>query len=212
MLRLETPVDLGPLVASFENSTRIQGEFPLRSGAAGSVAFRSGTFEMEGSLLVDGLLTIAAATTVRLDDELRLATGATLDNRGTRDGQNRSNLRVRSFVNPGATLLGPPPDVVPISSPLGLRFAPPNDTGSRPHLTRSDSPSPPFPTLLLSWDPVPNRRPNLEFSQDLVTWSPLALDEAALEQGVLRLAIPPPTAGDVLPDKTLFFRHRETEW
>ncbi|MBL9126327.1 MAG: hypothetical protein JNL97_01710, partial [Verrucomicrobiales bacterium] len=130
VLRLEAPADLGSIASTFENGTRIQGEFPMRSGAGGSLNFRNGAFEVEGSLVVEGLLTVATATTLRVDDELRLLAGATLDNRGARDGQNRSNVRVRALVSQGATLLGVPPDIVPFANPLGVRLAPEPGAGS----------------------------------------------------------------------------------
>jgi len=200
VLRLESPIDLGPLNAIFENGTRIQGEFPLTSGAGGSLSFRNGTFEIEGSLRVERQMTVALNSVVRIDDELRLASGATLDNQGRRDGQNRSNIRVRAFANQGGTILGIIPDVVPGVAPLGIRPRPTEDPPTQPRLARSRTAIASPPEWILTWEPGSRGPVGLEVSEDLITWRPLELDDATLARGYLTLPLDPGSvAAGVLP-------------
>ncbi len=225
VLQLSTPIDLGSLAVTFQNGTRIQGEFPLRSGSVGSLTFQSGTFEIEGAIDVRGRMTVTANTIVRIDDALNLASGATLDNQGRRDGQNRGNIRTRAFPDLGGTVLGIPPDVVPGPAPLGIRPSPVDESPGHPRLTRSPTESGAPAEWILSWEPGSPGLDSIEFSDDLVTWHPLDLDAATLARGYLVIPVPasvPGSAGSTGPALnsthgqpgrgTLFFRHRETGW
>lgn len=212
VLQLETPIDLGSIQAIFENGTRIQGDVPLTSGAGGSLSFRSGTFDIEGAVRVERQMTVALNTVVRIDDELRLGSGATLDNQGRRDGQNRSNIRVRAFANEGGTVLGLLPDVVPGLAPLGIRPRPIDAPPSRVRLTGT-APSGSDPAAwMLTWEPGSHRAITLEYSLDLLTWQPLDLADDTLARGQLPLPIHPAHEGSPPNPGTLFFRQRETEW
>ncbi len=199
VLRLETPIDLGSLIALFENGTRIQGEFPLTSGAGGSLSFRNGTFEIEGSVRVERQMTVALNTVVRIDDELRLASGATLDNQGRRDGQSRSNIRVRAFANQGGTVLGIIPDVVPGVAPLGIRPRPAEDSPSQPRLASARTATASQTEWVLTWEPGSRGPVGLEVSEDLITWRPIELDDATLARGYLTLPLDPGSVAAGVP-------------
>lgn len=217
-LRLERPMDLGELHTTFENGLRIQGEFPLSSGSGGSLTMRGSTLDLEGSLHIAERLIVALGTTVRIDDALELAPGGTLDNLGRRDGQNRSNIRVRALSAAGATLLGVPPEVVPAIAPLRVGWWPGGGEGSlagaqeglRPRLARSAASA--ERGLELRWDPTEADRLEIEISEDLIHWETLDLGEEEWAAGsrLIPVLIESPEGGG-LP-RTLFFRQRETRW
>ncbi|MGE3309454.1 MAG: Ig-like domain-containing protein [Limisphaerales bacterium] len=210
VLVLETPADLGSLAVTFQNGTQIQGEFPLRSGTAGSLMFQSGTFEIQGAVDVQGRMTVALGSIVRIDDALNLAASGTLDNLGRRDGQNRANIRTRAFQNFGGTDLGVPPDVVPGPSPLGIRPSPGSTPPSQPRLTATPSTTEEGPPTawILTWDPGDAGFDAIEFSDDLATWQRLEIDPATRARGSLVI----PASASRSGPGTLFFRHRNTEW
>ena len=212
VLQLETPIDLGSLAAIFKNGTRIQGEFPLTSGAGGSISFRDGSFEIEGSLRVESQMTVAVNTVVRIDDELRLASSATLDNQGRRDGQDRSNVRVRAFPRLGGTVLGVLPDAVPGPAPLGFRPRPGDDPSNPSRLASPRLANPSGAEWVLTWEPgLPTPGP-IEISEDLVHWRLLELDAENLARGYLAVPVGPAPDPGPASQRTLFFRQREMEW
>jgi len=212
VLQLQAPIELDALSVRFENGTRIQGEFPLRSGPNGSVTFRSGTFEIEGALAIHGRMSVTLGSTVRIDDDLSLATGATLDNQGRRDSQNRSNIRVRGFSNSGGTVLGIPPDVVPAVSPLQFRLVPPDDSPSPPRLARAGTGDASDPRIELSWQPNAQRNVVIECSADLLNWHPVELNPNAQALGAVSIPLPTRTPDSTSPAKMLFFRQRQSDW
>lgn len=214
LLRLEAPLDFGSLAVVVENGLRLQGEFPTTVGSAGSLGVRTGLLESEGALEVAGRMTVALGATVRIDDELRLLAGATLDNQGRRDGQSRSNVRVRAFPSLGGTLLGLAPDVVPPLSPLRwVADGAEGPSGAGARLLAEGAVAGVGTSRRLRWDPAESTRGVLEVSVDLREWEPVALDVVERMQGHWSLPtdlVPTGAAGN--SPRTLFFRWRETEW
>ncbi len=211
------PVDFGDLDVLFAaSSLGIRGEFPIVSGPGGSLEWSGFRQDVEGSVRVRGRLEVGPNTVLRVDDTLFLEAGATLVNRGRLDGQSRSNIRVRAFPVLGGTVTGPPPDVIPPSTPLGVRPGP--GSGVRA-LKPAAMPGPEagsvdFPEFELEWSSAAGVRFRIEASTDLRDWQPVEADasETAVagdgegRTRVHRLRIRWPSGG------AAFFRFRETDW
>ncbi|MCC6232122.1 MAG: hypothetical protein IT580_05730, partial [Verrucomicrobiales bacterium] len=202
-LQLEADTDFGSLEVVLAASLQVSGEHALRSGIDGSLSLTGPSITVEGPVEVAGNLEIGAATTVRIDDELRLTTGATLTNRGRRDAQNRSNVRVRGFPSLGGTVSGIPPDVIPASSPL--RLVP----GGADRLTvlglshrSTDTPG----RWHLNWWCAAGVATRIESSTDLAVWHELVEIPAAANAGWHAVPV------EAADEETRFFRIRETEW
>ncbi len=163
--------------------------------------------EVEGALTAHPGLNVAATTVVRIDDELRLETGATLENLGRRDGQNRSNIRVRSPPSLGGVVLGVSPDVVPSPGPLRLTPVPSPRLAGAVSLTGvpavGDGRSGEW---LLHWTHASGARVGIQVSEDLRDWQDLGAAEFEILEGEARVRIAP---GGV---ERQFFRLREAGW